>query len=112
MAIENVLLVGPRTLSEVRLLVEQTLGAASLPGGDGAQILTAAGTLVGIYPADYIDEPGLKLEQYEYVVDANGPEQRTVAEQVFEAAERRWQALWLTDSSVQRASFSARHASA
>lgn len=108
MVVENLLLVGPRSLNEVVAVVEEELAARSAPVGDGWQItLNDPATLVGIYLADYEDEPDLKLSHYTYVVDATGNDSAAIALQLYVALAHRWETTWMANSVIKRTTSSA-----
>lgn len=55
---------------------------------------------IRVFENDYIDEPGLDLESFDYLVDVFGTDQHEWARRVARAAaEHDWRLLWLRNGS-------------
>lgn len=95
---EHVLIRGPRSLQEAAGAVADTLSSnAPKPVGEGLAV-TVRDTFVGVYDADYEDEPALPpLSPYTYYAHIYGPAQLAVADELYAAlAPHGWDLLQLT----------------
>lgn len=97
MSQQDVILVeGPASLEDIAMRLHDVTG---IPGSD-PQIATTDGTTLGVFPNDYVNEPGLDLEQYSFLVDILGANQTSWARRVTALAkDAGWRVLWLTDGS-------------
>ena len=71
---QHILIDSTPSRGEVEALVASTVGTAGSPIEGGTAFLLAD-AWIGVFESDYVDEPGLRLGNYRWVIDVDGTAQ-------------------------------------